>query len=72
MRQWFCANCGRAKWVETVPSFSDICVGCGEMHRWRCDGEPVVPYELSLMDRQFLKSLKIDPEAAPVIDEDDA
>lgn len=62
MRQWFCTNCGRAKWVETVPAFSEICVGCGEQHRWRCEVEPAVDYALTLNDRRFLHAMRIDPD----------
>ena len=58
-RTLYCKNCSRAVLVTyEVPA---RCLGCGQS-TWRLDGEPREDYALSVMDRRFLHSLRIDPE----------
>lgn len=62
-------DCGRAYETEKeqVPS---ICPSCRRMGSWTIVA-PSARWELSYDDKRFLKSIRIDPEDAPTMSEDD-
>lgn len=62
VRSVFCKNCGRRATVDLAGELPSVCLGCGMTGWWRADGEPAVPYELTLNDKRFLRSLRITPE----------
>lgn len=39
----------------------DACKSCGAEGQWRTLNEPKQPYELTLNDKRFLRSVRIEP-----------
>lgn len=58
-RVLYCTKCGHGLVVDG--DLPDACSKCGSV-TWRSAKDPQAPYTLTLQDRAFLETIKIDPE----------
>jgi hypothetical protein len=69
MAQFYCMTCdGLNEFTHPsgtprlYPLAEDVCAYCGASGKWRTGGDPKKAYDLSVNDKRFLRSLRIDPE----------
>ena len=52
-----CRTCG--EWYQVVHVVPDICPHCQNSAVWTTEGDPAKPYQLTVNDKKFLRSLRI-------------